>query len=176
MDIKRLLVQTIPAAGAISLSACAPVRDNIGDGSGGGGIFGAWELRSWSAAGGTPYEYPTVYTNGDCTTTRGFFLEIDRELVASMASATIYEGCPYYSQSYAYRYPGAAEDLRTGFLTISIPGWSLSMDCPESPAGDDMACSGTSGGSAAELGFARVDPSVIPASNNGGGATDGVDL
>jgi hypothetical protein len=171
MDCKRLLIQTIPAVGAISLTACAPVRENIVDGTG-SSIFGAWELRTWSNSGQTPYEYPTVYTSGDCITTRGFFLEIDTTLEAAMYQGTTYEDCPYYSESYSYRYPGAAEDVSTGFLRISIPGWSLIMECPDRPS-DEMQCSGTSGQNPAELGFMRVDPSDIPPPGNGGGGIDG---
>lgn len=175
MDCRRLMIQTIPAVGAIGLSACAPVRENVGDGSGGTSIFGAWELRTYGYAGGTPYEYPYVSGyEGGCQTISSFFLQIDSALIASMTRSTVYENCNYYNEDYSYRYPGAAEDLGTGFLRITIQGWGLVMDCPQAPSSNEMMCSGAQG-QQLELGFERVSADVIP-DVTGGGGQDGVDF
>ena len=138
----RLVIQTIPTVGAISLAACVPTRGGGGGGGGGGSatLIGAWELRTYDYDGQV-YTYPTSYTDDDgCTSTAAYFLQVDSMTEASMTGGQSYEGCEYYSEAYVYRYPGAAEDLGTGIVRIVIDGLGLTMDCPQNPSGSDMLC------------------------------------
>ncbi len=189
MNYKRLLIQTIPTAGAIGMAACAPTR---GGGGGGGGddddatsnddIFGAWELRSYGYDGEEAYQYPSTYTDEDgCTVTTAIYLEVAANLTASMTSATDYEACSYYSEGYVYRYPGAAQDLGTGMLRIVVEDF-LTMDCPENPGGNSLSCSYDEGEDSpqarevVELTFQRVNANVIPEPTPSGDDDDDVPM
>ena len=148
MRAKKLLIQTIPVAGAITMSACGPARSSN---SGGGGlsnddIFGAWELRSqlFSYDGEeTLYEYPSSYSYEGCTTTISWFMELNEDGTGAFTNAREYSGdCgSYYNGPYAYSYPLSSEAIGDGM--IQIQSEDIEMQCPESPLSSQLECQGT---------------------------------
>ena len=172
MRAKKLLIQTIPVAGAITMSACGPARSSN---SGGGGlsnddIFGAWELRSqlFSYDGEeTLYEYPSSYTVEGCTTTLSGFMELNEDGTGAFTDAREYSGdCgSYYNGPYAYSYPLSSEAIGDGMIQIRDAAGGILMQCPESPGSSQLECQRTVDGENQIFRFEATLAGNIPEEN-----------
>ena len=193
MNYRKLVTQTIPTVGAISLASCSPSRGGGGGGGGGGstdGIVGAWELRTYGYTDSEyGYEYPIIYTDEyGCTRTTAYFMVVEEDLEAEFVGGTSYENCEYYSEPYVYRYPGAAQDLQTGLIRLSFEGLGVVMDCPKDPTGTEMTCTyefedggddddsamrdDTEARNTLEVGFQRTSRANVPEPTVEGGDDD----
>lgn len=126
--MSRIIVRTIPLAGAISLAGCTPMRS--GNNGGGGGsnngddddatdpLVGSWELRSYQYDGNEPYEYPTSYSYYGCTTTSRYLLDVLESGGALFAYRTEYDGDCEYSTPYVSTYDGSWTQLSTALYRI----------------------------------------------------------
>ena len=172
MRAKKLLIQTIPVAGAITMSACGPARSSNSGGGGGSSddIFGAWELRSYSNSySGEEYDYPYSYTDYDgCTRTVSWFREVNEDGTGAFTQALEYSGdCgsdQNYSGPYAYSYPLSSQEIGDGIIRIySDPVGTI--DCPEAPLSSELECDRSDYDSTYVFRFEKTFAGNIPEGN-----------
>jgi len=190
MNTKRLLIQVIPAVGAIGLASCAPVRGGnsggggAGDGSSADELFGAWELRfSFTENGEGGDDYPLEMTYGTCVYTLRFFMEVAADLVGGFTVARDFEeGCSYSAPNVGL-FPVVAEQI--GADLIRLRSDMLNLDCPLIPAPGEMECTQFFDGAdnddldSTVMRFERTSASNIPEPTEtvgGGGEEPAADL
>lgn len=139
MSKLRILIQTIPALGAIGLAACSPpLRGDLNEETTNDkDIFGAWELRTVTNEEGT-VTWPQTQGGEYCTGTVHVWMEVNPDLTAVMTTQS-QMNCPGYTDvPYVQAFPGGVQDLGGGLFQIESP--EALIDCSVQPNTDEMKC------------------------------------